>query len=1434
MDEIQRIDGKLTIADVKKFNEILPKIIEITDIREQDIEILSQLDPRISIKVVGTFIGAEGDNSKYKEDKLYSPSELCEILKEMESESKNKALQLEEKRPVIVLRSKELAGVFEKDEVSSEVTEKTEKIKISVKDDEYETLKADLAEIGKYYPELLRNVEIENTTDVKHNMQEVVDEIYSVKSATKDKVENEQVTNITISSGVVEDFDLDFSNAPEIVQNIDNPVDGIIRQKVTLRNLGSRPVTIPSLKGKISHNIKELGVEGFDLRNLDITGADIQKLSISSENSENIADIYGIMDVPDIALEAVSTAEFNMFMSRIFSTSSNIHDLTLKSQKFHDRKILEELSVNPNLARLSIYNSQVNNIDGLERFDKRLGLLALQGNELGISDLERLMNFWENNDFLELYANQNQYIRDAIRNGRQISDDSYKLISDWFLLTGAVPNRENKLDTVDRLLWAHPNVPYYVKDAEIIRQDLKITRNPVTLMNDNEIDTVNFNEPYLSNATLLLTITQLERLLASGKVIPQNVRINIHDVSELSSTKAKDLLRQMNAKGMNLIGVQIFDENTDNRSNAISPYSLSEYVYIRDTLDLVVSGINPSEPDLDKFAVVYQRLMDSITYDHAATKHNDAPQSIYYAERRDTSRNLLKGLEEGKCVCAGYADILRNALSLVGIESRLNTGFCKTGQRDTGHAWDQIRLKDSSGNYKWYYTDLTWDAGNTNYRYTLLGKNNFIRQKHEQTRTRDIENVENTDYNRFEVIDAFRRAKTRSFDFTKVKRDVIDIPEDPQMTAEILDQDRITEEYKRRKNDMYAKFYGDKDYQREYTQRNNRYKSNEIEVTAHGITYKTIRDYPERAEDEQFLILDKYKEALERMTRYEAGDTSVYTGSAAQIRTALERDKEYVETRNHTFNQNKNTQKDLATLGKYGERIPYIPKQTGTLRNIVRVVGNVGIFTRNTLSPIYRGVGKYVAQPLHRVITRGKDASPYRDNWYHRMVARRDYYAEINEDENPGTPVKNAIKSRAQAIFKVKEGNEAVLRAGAADIRENIINQEREKVLLQNLNLRSSRFDVQIEQLEQEIIDRPHASNIDVARKALQSKIAERDRVNALIAKYKNNESGSIQTDAISDKQHAIASKEVNTMKVTTIKGFAKGLTVRYVGPKIHDWLLERGKTVVPTEVTIKVPDGKSEWVPPTYKDNPVPVYEDVIDTSKNMTDIISANEGKSITGFYSVYGGERGAATYELTGNEKITAIFQTEGVGGTGLSDTAGLTAPVLTNETFASSLLDANGVLRQDITLEQLVEGLGTENIDMTAFEDVYVSVGDRYWTKLSDLVKDMTKQVQVGETTEKVVDVPGHYKYDINIIEKTIPTTKVVDNKVIQATANIGSKIGEGAVMLDGVFDVAENLRPTTTEVKSNKKKVRRYEFNEDLDDIPKSKKEYKKQLGEREL
>lgn len=1579
----ERINRTITFEDVKVFNETLPEVIEIYSTKNQKIEVLSELNPNIKIRIIGDKLEEEIGNEIYSSDRYYSPAQVCSIMKvlseyekgldkhpnwnnlekalyiysrfalgyiptqnpddnssslmslltlnpdskgfasfykeamdrlgipcryiensdhsrawneimingryypvdlEMDSReshlkedgsifvhnfAKNKEFYYlpehkttlssqEDSKEVntldpelvqtaldtvvkqinldqqelleivesekIKLESKELSGVFNNDTVSLLEARTVENVKIKLTDDNFDNLKRDLRQISIHYPELLNNIELENTTSSKVNMQEVVDYVYSVRfPKVKSAKLEETPISITISSNLEEDFDLDFSRVPGPAYNHETPFDGVASgQKIAFKNLSqTSSIKIPKLGGKLSPNIDGISLEGFDLSNLDLTGTNVKELVLKSERTKNVSSIVGAQILDGITVNALSDTELTAAL-----TNFAIHDLKILNQNLHDRAILQELSANPNLAKITIRNSSLNNLDGLEQFNNRLAFLALWTNDLTVNDLKRLNNFRGGNPYISMYLNANQNIENAIDRAPRISDESYNIIKEKFLISGMTKVSIDKTDAVDRLLWDSFDIPYYINDAEIIRQRLNITHNPMMVKDDNQLDNFDFTQSYLSDGTLLLTIHQIERLLQTGKVVPQNIRIKLDDVTELTSNELISLYNRMNAAGMNIVGVQLFDKKQQNHNTQMVPYSISQYIYIRDTLDMLIDGIDPSDSDIDKFATIYQRLSDFITYDHDAIKSDNATEALYNAQKRNSSRNLLEGLEEGKCVCAGYADILKNALLLVGIEARINSGLCDSTNPETAHAWNQVEIDDGTGK-KWYYTDLTWDAGKSN-RWTLLGANNTdFKNSHQSTKTLNSETVTPDDFDRTMLKDAFDRAKKKSFDFMKSSL-TIDIPEDPNISIRILDQTRIAEEYKRRKNDMLAKFYGDRDYRKEFTERNDRYKEHEIEITRNGITYRTIEDYAEKKDDEQFLLLDKYKECLERMTRYEAGDTSVYQGTSDQIKAALEKDKEYVETRNHTFDQHKNTQRDLATLGKFGERVPYIPVQPGIIRNIGRIVLNTGIFARNAVSPIYRGIGKYVAQPIHRVITRGKDASPYRNNWYHRMVARRDYFEETNNTKNPGHTLRNGIKSRFDAVFKAQEGNRAVLRAGAADIQDNIVNQERERALIENLKARVTAFEDQINKLQEQITLRPYAKNISDVRNALKNKISEKDKLNNLINEYQKNTSGDIQTDAIDDRQHAIASKEVNTMRVTAIKGVAKGLAVRYVGPKIHSWLAERGKVTRPTQVTTSVPETKQRWVGPTYKEETVPVYSDVIDSSKNMEDIMSINGGKEITGFYSVYGGERGASTYTLTGNEKITAIFQAQGKGGTGLSDKFGLTAPTLTNGTFSSELLDSRGILNQNTTLSQLVEGLNSGNIDTSTFEDLYVSVGDRYWTKLSDLLGDVTTKVQVGEEVKKVIDVAGHYENYTEMIEKVINTTEVVTNPAFVRTANIAANLGIGAVTADSVANLAENLRATTTNTKRNKKAPRQYSFSTDVD-IPTTKRAYRRHI-----
>lgn len=1369
--------------------------------------------------------------------------ELCimehgTVQEAVESVSKElrKEFVVEEKRPEIKVKSKELVGVFEKDTISDEDIKETKQIKISVTNNDYDALKTDIEQISKYYPELLTDIEIENTTTSNVNMQEIVDEIFEARKSLKDTTVNQKPATITISSNNPEDFNLDFSNAPES-QYDDNTASEQRKSKQTIafRNNGSGTLILPNISDNLSSAIDCISFEGFDLSNFSIEGTDVNKI-IFNANNTNITRLTGLSDLERIEFDHIATAEFNDYMRNIYPSSTRIFDITIGGGiNFRDRKILEELAVNPNITNIWISDTHLNNLDGIEQLYGRLGRLCLPHNDLSVSDISRLNVFEENSPDTYMKYNSNSGVRSVIHaNASRLSDDSYNFLADLIDNSGILNlrSRRDKEGVLDTLAGNARRYPFYIKDADLICGDLNYQPSSMMIKDNSEFQTVDFNAAHIRNGSVLLTIPQIEHLIQLGKTIPQKIEININNVSELSSDRARQLNNELAAHGNVLSGVRII--NMDNEHTELAPYTLSQYIYIRETLDTITNDIDPSESDLDKFATIYVRLANSIVYDMDAIRENNRAEALYYAKKINPTRNLLDGLTDGKCVCAGYADILRNALSLVGVNCRLNTGCGRANSSDSRHAWNQVQIDG-----KWYYTDLTWDRQKDDttgvrrgFPWMLRGKTYFTNTTHRPTYTKNIENVENADFDRIELKRAISRAQSRSFDFRTNNRP-IDIPADPRVTVDI-DENRIRDEFRRRRDDMLAKYYGNRDYQQEYQERSARYRQHEEESTINGYTCRTVGYYAEREDDERFLLLDKYRERLERLSRYEAGDTSVYSGTPDQINAAYEADREYVETRNHTFNEFETKSRDLATLGKYGERVPYIPRQQGVIRNIGRGVANFGIAIRNAVSPIYRAVGRHIVQPIYNRITRGRDSSPYRNNIYHRLVARRDYYREManrrDEQETQNRraaaadpsqvrpvrhPIRNYFESLFRSVFNVRAGNEAVLRAGSADIIDNIREQEQQRAIINSLQNQISALDTQIQTLQDELSRNPTAYNAAQVKAAIVSKKASRQRYHSSLLNYvKQGISGDIQTDAISADQHAIASKEVTTFETTVVKGVMKGVALKLVGPKIHDWLLERGKTIQESDVVTADWQETKTWVPTTYKTETTDVYDTVLDTGRSMRDMMKANKGKEVDIFYSVYGGERGAIPYSIKGDENITAVFQSIGKGGTGLSDTVGLKAPTLVDRTFGDALLNSNGLLNQNISINDLVDALNTGSVDMSTLQDVYVSIGDKGWAKLSDLVGDLTKQVKVDEITKKVVDVAGHYDIGRKLVTTTKKVSQVVENPLYTTAADVHNKLLMGGATVDSILDIIENIRPTDTDVQSNKRKPRRYDYDDD--------------------
>ena len=186
----------------------------------------------------------------------------------------------------------------------------------------------------------------------------------------------------------------------------------------------------------------------------------------------------------------------------------------------------------------------------------------------------------------------------------------------------------------------------------------------------------------------------------------------------------------------------------------------------------------------------------------------------------------------------------------------------------------------------------------------------------------------------------------------------------------------------RRTDDMLDKYYGNpqkaKEYKKNWKELKKHINEQEFEyVDASGNvkkgTFKTVEEYEDMQAKMEMMQLQDYKEKLERVSKAEAGDISIYPDTE-EGKKQFEEDKFYVDTYNASYNRVKNTKANLITLGKYGEKVPYTKMQKGQpIRNVLRGGGNVLKFIRNhTTAPINKFIGKYIVSPIYGVSRRSR------------------------------------------------------------------------------------------------------------------------------------------------------------------------------------------------------------------------------------------------------------------------------------------------------------------------------------------------------------------------------------------------------------------------------------------------------------------------------
>lgn len=185
-------------------------------------------------------------------------------------------------------------------------------------------------------------------------------------------------------------------------------------------------------------------------------------------------------------------------------------------------------------------------------------------------------------------------------------------------------------------------------------------------------------------------------------------------VSLAASTVAQMPLEIL--EGLNIERVMVgTDENINGK------YSAEDYKKIYAELESVVSEINLDSSDYDNFQIIYERLAKRLKFDYKAypkskeydeehTRQTGHSGIIDPSTGRDVSRigNLETLINNGESVCLGYAEVLRQALSMIGIEAHVIFGKTEE-ESETGHAWNRVKLDG-----KLYNCDLTGDVNSIN------------------------------------------------------------------------------------------------------------------------------------------------------------------------------------------------------------------------------------------------------------------------------------------------------------------------------------------------------------------------------------------------------------------------------------------------------------------------------------------------------------------------------------------------------------------------------------------------------------------------------------------------------------------------------------------------------------------------------------------------
>lgn len=754
----------------------------------------------------------------------------------------------------------------------------------------------------------------------------------------------------------------------------------------------------------------------------------------------------------------------------------------------------------------------------------------------------------------------------------------------------------------------------------------------------------------------------------------------------------------------------------------------------------------------------------------------------------------------------------------------------------------------------------------------------------------------------------------------KLVRTIYKEPQMPQFCEPELEETEKDSARKPRQT-MLQQFYGDKAAEARRIKTFDRFKSHiskkyidtyNEDGTKRRIEVYTVEDYKGKEEDSDELLLDGYQTRLEKLSRAHQKDFSPYEREFKRLeatsikeimlkyeemhkvdqdeaekfkRTAMEtisnfnkpefkkkaiqalidKDTEFIETNNYTYNSRQNTAENLKTMGKDGEKS--VKAQISDEQNFAQKFGlkamNTMISIRNhTKAPVNKAVGTYVASPIYRAlmsVKQSKTKEPVNVNGYlitpmediiatsqkhsrgmfknkpsHRYHARKDYFIE-EEKENlaqkmqdqknngrepkvtVGSLIKLAVVPRIRAITEYKEGNVAILNAGLHDIEEataernSQMTHKKHKII--NSMKRIASYDKEIEDLNSLLRITKNPIEKEKIEKTIKQREMWRGKLEGRLIETERIEIDSVSTDAVSMSQHDKANKANMTTAIRGFKTAARIATGTYISKYLYQEVVKKGKT----------PD-TSKWIPPEEVEKEV--TESITKTVPGMD---KADVGK-IT-LEDIYDKGSGLLTYDAYGGNQIVdktsyfrgLAFEYQGKLLSG-SDGKGFDPTVLTD-------VKIDQVIDKDTTLVSLVQEIlqdkfgkefTSDKVDdlitsgqISGF-DIWRSTSEtgipKGWIDASEIVPDIINSGShtITEEVTKIVTetIPG--RLEIVSGEEYLYETMQLNPAVL--AAEIGLATSE-------IADLNEELRFTRSQediqMRSTRKLMRMAKENEEL-------------------